>query len=56
MEKANQWKHRSEGNIFNNTNTSMTICKNKYHRSYLHREVQEIFTLSLVCTLYTNKF
>lgn len=54
MEKANQWKLRNEGNISNST--SMTICKDIYHRSYLHREVQEIFTLSLVCTLYTNKF
>ncbi len=41
MEKANQWKHKSEGNIFNNTSTSMTICKDKYHRSYLHREVHD---------------
>lgn len=36
-------KHRNETNIPSNTNT-MNKCKNIYHRSSIHREVQEMLT------------
>lgn len=29
--------------------------RDKYHRSNLHEEVQEIFALLSICTIYTNK-
>lgn len=48
-------KQRNETNIPINTRT-MTKCRNIYDKSSLHKVLQEILTLSLVCTIYSKKF